>query len=295
MRVVACAHLYPPASRVGSWISTHEYLAHLVRRGHRVDVVRLRAGRRADYEHEGVTVHSGPGWVERLPADVLIAHCSDGGAVTNADVPTVRFVHMPCRASDLDADLVVWNSEASRVPISGRSMVLHPPVDPAKYATTPGDAVTLVNLTKAKGVHTFWQLAEAMPDVPFLGVKGGYGHQHPPKLPNVEIMASQRDMRAVYAKTRILLAPSEYESWGRVGVEAMASGIPVIAHPTPGLIESLGDAGTFVPRSDIDGWEHAIRSMDWDAQSAKAKARSAELDPAADLDLFADTIEAMCN
>jgi len=55
--------------------------------------------------------------------------------------------------------------------------------------------------------------------------------------------------------------PSEYESWGRVGVEAMASGIPVIAHPTPGLQESLGDAGVFVDRNDIDGWERAIRRL----------------------------------
>ncbi|MFE4971343.1 glycosyltransferase [Kitasatospora sp. NPDC056651] len=51
----------------------------------------------------------------------------------------------------------------------------------------------------------------------------------------------------VYARSRVVLMPSSHESWGRVGVEAFASGIPVIAHPTPGLAECLGHAGIYVP------------------------------------------------
>lgn len=300
MRVVACCHLYPPGSRVGSWLSTHEYLAELVRRGHRVDVIRLRAGVRSDYRHEGVTVHAGPGWRDRLipTADVVVAHCGDGGALDQATAPTVRFVHMPCPDKDLTADLVIWNSETSRLPIPGRSIVLHPPVHPDRYRTTPGDHVTLVNLSKAKGVKTLHRVAQQMPDVRFLGVRGGYGGQHAPKLPNLEAVRTVTDMRAVYRRTRILIAPSEYESWGRVGVEAMASGIPVIAHPTPGLVESLGDAGVFVDRDDTDGWVEQIRRLqdpdEWAAASRLATARSAELDPGDDIDRFVEEIEALC-
>ena len=40
------------------------------------------------------------------------------------------------------------------------------------------------------------------------------------------------------------------ESYGRVAVEAACCGIPTIAHPTPGLVESLGEAGIFVDRND---------------------------------------------
>lgn len=300
MKVVACTHQYPPGSRVGSWLSTHEYLAHLAARGHRVDVIRLRAGRRSDYRHEGVTVHAGPGWRDRLipEADVLVAHCGDGGAIAEASCPTVRFVHMPCPDKDLAADLVVWNSETSRVPIPGRSIVLHPPVHPDRYRTTPGDRVTLVNLSKAKGVKTLHRVAQRLPDVRFLGVRGGYGGQHVPKLPNLEPVRTTQDMRSVYRRTRILLAPSEYESWGRAGVEAMASGIPVIAHPTPGLVESLGEAGVFVDRDDIEGWaEQIVRLLDpveWAEASRLALARSAELDPAEDLDRFVEEIEGLC-
>jgi glycosyltransferase involved in cell wall biosynthesis len=75
--------------------------------------------------------------------------------------------------------------------------------------------------------------------------------------------------------------PSERETWGMTGVEAMASGIPVIAHPTPGLLESLGDAGVFVDRSDADGWVEQIERLhdptEWATASAKALTRAAEL------------------
>ena len=92
--------------------------------------------------------------------------------------------------------------------------------------------------------------------------------------------------------------PSSYESWGRAGVEALASGIPVIAHPTPGLCESLGEAGVFIDLRDVDGYEMAIRKLlssrtEYALVSKRAKARSAELDPAGDLATWCDAVEAL--
>ncbi len=107
-------------------------------------------------------------------------------------------------------------------------------------------------------------------------------------MTHLEHIDGDRMRDEVYARTRILLVPSEYESWGRVGVEAFAAGIPVIAHPTPGLTESLGTAGIFANRRDIDAWEQAINGLlkprAYTAASKKAKARAAELDPTADLE-----------
>jgi glycosyltransferase involved in cell wall biosynthesis len=101
----------------------------------------------------------------------------------------------------------------------------------------------------------------------------------------------------VYARTRILLMPSEYESWGRAGVEAMASGIPVIASPTPGLKESLGKAGVFVNRGNRDGWQAAIERLDdpaaYAAASSAALRRSKQLDPRVDLARWCEAIEAL--
>jgi glycosyltransferase involved in cell wall biosynthesis len=43
--------------------------------------------------------------------------------------------------------------------------------------------------------------------------------------------------------------------------EAIAHGVPVIAHPTPGVIENLGDAAVYVDRDDIDGIAEAILTI----------------------------------
>ena len=83
--------------------------------------------------------------------------------------------------------------------------------------------------------------------------------------------------------------PSNYESWGRVGVEAMASGIPVVASETKGIREALGDAAVYVDRADHAGWQHALAELDdpdvYRARSILALERSAVLDRLAQADL----------
>jgi glycosyltransferase involved in cell wall biosynthesis len=179
--------------------------------------------------------------------------------------------------------------------------VIHPPVRGQDYATKHGRKLTLINLVEAKGAPLFWRLAEAMPEYDFLGVMGGYGEQIVPPEdeapPNAEVVkhTAPEYMVHVYAQTRILLMPSSYESYGRTAIEAAYSGIPTIAHPTPGLVEALGDAGTFIDRDDLDGWVKAIKYLSsprgFSAASKKAKALAESLDPDADLDRFADAME----
>src|SRR5436190_1677808 len=80
----------------------------------------------------------------------------------------------------------------------------------SRYATTPGDRVTLVNTSADKGGVLFWSLAERLPDVPFMAVVGGYGRQilwsgHP----NVVIQRHSPNVTTeVYGRTRVLLLPS---------------------------------------------------------------------------------------
>lgn len=307
MRVSARLPQYPPSSRVGAFLATHALLASLVGRGHQVEVSTYVPGPiKHSYLIDGVYVHPMVPWPELAKrADLVVSHLGDDQEAstwaTHHGVPSVRMVHGdPRPGDDLRDDLAVFNSQAlaDLVGWPGKQVVVHPPVDPAIHRTTPGDRVTLVNLTEAKGGHLFWELADATPDVEFLGVRGGYGIQVEGSAPNVEVIDATVDMAGdVWSRTRLLLMPSERETWGMVAVEAMASGIPTIAHPTPGLVESLGPAGIFADRDDLPGWVAAVRRLlepdAWAAAGSLSLARSAELDPTQDAARFAAEVEAL--
>ncbi len=150
----------------------------------------------------------------------------------------------------------------------------------------------MVNPIEAKGARLFYDVARADRSWRFLAVEGAYGSQMRPLAVdrNVVWQPQTGNIAAdVYARTRVLLMPSHAESWGCAAVEALCSGIPVIASPTPGLREALGDAALFVDPKDHRGWFDALRTLDdpdvYDAASARARDRADELGALADLDL----------
>lgn len=205
-------------------------------------------------------------------------------------IPLVHFVHN-------DAQLMCWRVDA-RVPYKNAltvynshwlaakpssyygqempkewlapSIVVHPVVEREHYECERGEKITLVNPTPGKGAETFKALARLMPNRQFLAVEGGYGEQmivapgaklKPNQMEaggNIEWMAHTPDIRNVFRKTKVLLMPSDYESFGRVGIEAACCGIPTVAHPTDGLKEAFGDAGIFIDRNEIAGWFNEV-------------------------------------
>lgn len=308
MRVVAALPDYPPSSRVGAWLATHQQLAHLVTRGHEVTVFPVHGRLFAPYQFDGVNVHPFMRGADLDRAirdtDVVVTHLGDNGAgarfARKHDRPSVRFGHghIPNPVVLDGAALVVFNSTnlAESVQCSAPSIVCHPVVRADHVRTTPGDRVTLVNLSEAKGGELFWRLVRCLPHREFLAVRGGWGIQYVDRAVNVRLIRTTQNMRDdVYAKTKVLLMPSERETWGMTAIEAIASGIPVIAHPTPGLVESLGDAGVFVDRADGHGWLTQIERLhdpvEWATASHRALTRSNQLDPSQDLDRFATNIE----
>jgi glycosyltransferase involved in cell wall biosynthesis len=213
------------------------------------------------------------------PKTVITHHDFAERAITlshETGARSVLLVHndfdVTARALALGPDLAVYNTRwvaeslAGRYPAEvarPRSLVVHPPVIPEEHRARPGTHVTLVNLNRHKGVET-WQAAAGMRrELPFLGVTGAHGEQITRVTqPNMRIVRQTSDMRRdVWARTRVLMVPSVYESYGMAAVEALASGIPVIAHPTPGLREALGDAGTFIDRADYRAWGSTIRDL----------------------------------
>jgi len=166
-----------------------------------------------------------------------------------------------------------------------QSIVLFPPVFWRDYAVdTNHEYVVLINCNRNKGGEVLIEIARRMPDIQFLGVKGAYNRQYLGNLPNLTYVEQTPYIKKIYAQTDILLMPSKEESWGRTAIEAMSSGIPVIANPTPGLLESCGSAGIFCNRDKPDAWVREIRRLKSDPDYYKSvsdacKERAISLDP----------------
>lgn len=326
MRIVARLHGYPPRHNAGAEWMLHSMLRALVARGHVVEVWLSRySGDGQPYDIDGVHVIPLSARLDFSTAvrqaDLLVSHLenvpSTLAIARGYGKPVAVVCHNTFRPTFRDVmsggtSLAVFNSQwmareaglfYAEYPKAVRpdtALIVRPPVLAEDYRTKPGKKITLINCNLEKGGRVLEQLAIRMPDTEFLAVAGAYGEQILPDLPNVEVVEhiSGHEMRErVYARTRILLMPSSYESWGRAGVEALASGIPVVAHPTPGLCESLGEAGVFVDRNDLDGHEAVLRKLMTTAEyrlaSKRAKARSAELDPASDLAAWCEAVESL--
>lgn len=324
LNVVVRVHAYPPDHNAGAEWALHEMLRALVGRGHAATVwLSQQAASREPYSVDGVRVMpheagSDAQFAKSVArASAVVSHLENvPGAASLArgfGKPLIVVCHntfdltwQPMRegSSALAVLNSRWMLEKAEPAFEGRlhrpdqMLVVRPPVWPEEYQTARGDCITLVNCTVTKGVKVLAELAERMPDRKFLAVRGGYGEQEPPELDNVIVLdhTPGREMRnVVYARTRLLLMPSDYESWGRVGVEAMASGIPVLAHPTDGLTESLGGAGIFCDRDDTGVWQAAIERLDdrseYREASRRARARSRQLDPAQDLAAWCEAVE----
>ncbi|MEU8870440.1 glycosyltransferase [Streptomyces javensis] len=305
MRVLVIIPAWGPLPAVGAYITTREYALGLAAAGHTVDVVASSKDPGTIYADGKVRVWPLASWRRAVRAsrpEVLISHHGDrrGGRIVaqTPGVPHLLMVHGMSANLDLGRPSAVWfPSRACRdhYLYRGRALVLPPPVDPGRYRTTPGGLVTLNGTTAAKGADILAAVAERMPDRQFLTVRTLW--HDPVPLPGNVTVIDRTEPRAVYARTRVLLIPSQTESWGRVGVEAMCSGIPVLAAPLPGIREALGDAAAYIPREDIDGWVAALGRLDDEAAYAaaveRARAHTTRLDYAANLAAFERTCRSL--
>ena len=313
-KVLAHIHLYPPHHNAGAEWMLHAILRYGKEvRNWDVQVITDHLPVRSD-EWQGIKVRHDRN-VQNLAmeyrfSNVVITHLDTTKKAVQLGARSGRsVVHLIHNDAQLryhkvrpnQCALAVFNSEwlQRAVDWPGASTILHPPTRVEDYEIDPppdGDCVTLLNLMAAKGSETFYELAKRNPSIQFLGVKGSYGVQDlpPTNLANVEIIENQADVKKVYARTKVLLMPSHYESWGRVAVEAACSGIPSICAPTPGLLEA-GVAAAYCIPHEIEDWNKALRRLmrgdkAWEAASEAAKARAIELDALVDEQL-AETCE----
>jgi glycosyltransferase involved in cell wall biosynthesis len=316
VKIVARVHAYPPGCNAGAEWMLHSVLRPLAERGHHVEVVLTRPTRDGSvYRLDGIIVIPASAGVDEerevRSADVVITHLEAAPHTIRLaevfDRPLVQVLHNDFAEttrreirgrSALLVSNTLWLRASLGLDEDPRVIVVRPPVFAEDYRTTPGDKVTMVNLTDIKGPDVFWALASQMSDVDFLAVRGAYGDQRIYPVENVEVRLNTSEMRSVYGDTKILLMPSRYDSFGRVAVEAMCSGIPVIATDDEWSRESICDAGFLLPRTDIAAWRGTIRTLlddpaAYEAASKRARARADELDPAADIAAFCAAVEAL--
>lgn len=187
----------------------------------------------------------------------------------------------------------VFNSEslkqsAPMLPDDYTTIVL-PVVDYRAYAIEAEKKepkyVTLSNVNENKGGRLLIQLAKALPEMEFQGIRGGYRKQIVYEgLPNLRYIQHTTEIKEIYSQTWVLIMPSQEETWGRTAVECMSSGIPIVVSPTPGLKECCKDAALYCERDDLEAWVRTLRKLREDkefynARSVAALERARALDP----------------
>jgi glycosyltransferase involved in cell wall biosynthesis len=304
-RIVWVMHSYVPNVRAGSEITAEAQIEYLRSRGWEIIVL---VHRWCVPEHKGIKIYPiQKGKLLASPYITQLIKSADVLCVQNYNVqdflfavepfqkPVVVFLHTQNDNRDIlnfrfgVPIYVVYNVNFLKLESNNThpSIVIHPKVDTTPFKLQKKDPkyVTLVNCNENKGGPLLPQLAKALPDVQFLGVKGGYHKQiiesNPP--PNLKYIETQEDMRKVYEESRIVIMPSKSETWGRVAVEAMASGTPVIVSRSPGLLECVGRAENSCDRNDVSCWVEKIQTLVKSPQ-AYAEASQKALDRVNELD-----------
>lgn len=72
---------------------------------------------------------------------------------------------------------------------------------------------------------------------------------------------AEEDKPALYRAAMAFAFPSSYEGFGFTPLEAMASGLPVLASNATSVPEVVSDGGWLLPPDDVAGWADALRTL----------------------------------
>ena len=169
---------------------------------------------------------------------------------------------------------------------------VYPFVDLKDYRVEEtGDKILHVNPTEEKGIDLTLEVAERMPEKEFIvagTTKKEEIKDRMEELENVEHLGYV-DMKKAYRQAKIALVPSKWaEPYGRIPIEAGASGIPVVATSNGGLPESVGNQELLVDSEDPEEFVGKIREVEenYDKFSEKAKKNSEEKSQEKQLEKF---------
>lgn len=155
--------------------------------------------------------------------------------------------------------------------------VIHPEIEPVEIGggSRPGRYVAAVCGHLYKGARIFLALADAFPHERFL-LAGDVD----PAL--AEAFAARANVRCLgrvprqrlLALSRVVLVPSQWpEPFGRIAVEAMAAGLPVLASRSGGLAEIAGDSALGIDAwRDAEAWADALGALLRSPEALRAQA-----------------------
>lgn len=286
MNILIIAHMYVPYHNSGGETYLHQVAKDLVWKGHNVRVYFMDTKR---YMVLPYSIHEGVDIFMRKHDDIHISWChviiSHLGYAPTAYEWALQykkpFIFIAHNDSFADYERIylskypvgiIYNSKWVKKSVESNmesskpsSVVFTPPVNPMyafRVKRTKPRFVSMINMNENKGGLVFTDIVKAMPDIAFMGVTGSYYEQFYPEADNFYLHENTPDLTDVYMDTKILLMPSEYESWGMVAREAMHFGIPVICTRTPGLEENCGEAAMYIEdRNNTEAWVKAIRKM----------------------------------
>jgi glycosyltransferase involved in cell wall biosynthesis len=218
------------------------------------------------------------------------------------------------------------------------SEVVYPYIDFDFYTAPdgPSDSTSMINPIEMKGGKIFRAVAEQFPERKFLTKRGWYSfrtddyswnletlriqgntfHGVPLSIPDEELekngptdvtfddvenvtFTNEKEILAFYANTNVLLIPSLWqETFGRVVLEAMWNGIPVITSHQGGLPEACGGAGLLVEDfTNPEAWAEKLEKMDdpavYDgfAEQGRKRAEQYKADLPAQIDTLKTVLE----
>jgi hypothetical protein len=325
MTVVAVSHGYPPFWNMGGEVALHRAMTAV--KGSRVVLTKTEE----EYTFEDVLVkkintkdvlniYADPEPIAQqlkaLKTRVVIGQnelslpcvlaAKSVGAISIVNVHTPPRYGKGIREAVIHADFAVYNTRTSAVQWGEpNAVVLHPPITALpKEIKNKGDAYTLLSSLVNKGVVVVLALAKMYPDKRFIIVRSPaeptHGladiEQRVALLPNVELhpRVPPEEVYKYFEQTRILLAPSRYETYGMSAIEAAGYGIPSIHVDTPHVREGIGEAAVLIKPLSIDEAARGIDLIenDYEGYSARARERAEWLQDRQEVELkqFSDFV-----
>jgi len=208
------------------------------------------------------------------------------------------------RDAILKADIVISNSKfvadnIKRI-FNRESEIVYPLIDVLRMAndlhSIDKKYITSIGSEIIKGRQIVERIAKIMPNHQFMIV--GREFSQPMQKANILYYSWSKNIREVYAKTKILLAPSLWEeAFCRVALEGMALGIPCIGSNKGGIPEVLGSEFIINNVWDIEKWKEKILEIENNHEQypEKLKQKALEFDVVEQIEKFKKIIQEKLN